>query len=88
MQVRLVFAALIFTAHLPHLGPLLWLPVFAAAAVALADYCLVSRLLSFMAPHRAAPLDFALLRRVLSPTWRLAPPASRGHRLRIAYPFS
>lgn len=88
VQVRVVFAALIFTAHLHHLGPLLWLPAFAAALNLLADYCLVSRLLSFMPPHRTALLDFALLRQTLSPSRRLDPPASRGQRLSTASPFS
>lgn len=88
LQVRTVFAAFIFTGHLPNLGPLLWLPALAAAVVALADYCILSRLLSLMAPHRTSPLDRALLRRTFSAAWRPAPStASPRLRLSTAAPF-
>ncbi|HYC71986.1 MAG TPA: hypothetical protein VEB66_12310 [Opitutaceae bacterium] len=89
VQVRVVFAAVVFTGHLPHLGPLLWLPAAAAATIVLLDYCVVSRVLSLMAMHRTEPLDLALLRRTFSPAWAgPRPGAAPSLRLRTASPFS
>lgn len=89
VQTRIVFVAVIFTGHLPHLGPLLWLAAFAAIAIVVFDYCVASRLLSLMAPHRRDPLDRALVRRTFSLSWRPAvSSASPRLRLSTASPFS